>query len=85
MCFYFITSYDDRTAVTAQRLIAGEETGMRSLIGKSVIALCNLKSRTFLGVESSAMLLFSTNNNNEVTFLLLFQAILDDYSSASFS
>ena len=72
-----------RTAVTAQRLLSTPEEedkddSMKSMIGRNVIALCNLKSRSFLGVESTAMLLFSTNDDNQV--LTLYSELIFHFS-----
>jgi tRNA-binding EMAP/Myf-like protein len=53
--------------VTAERLIAGNMTGMNSIVGKHVVVLCNLKERAFLGITSGAMLLFSTDESSEVS------------------
>ena len=65
-----------RTAVTARRMIsgAGEDSGMDSIIGKNVILLCNVKPRTFFGVESSVMVLFSTDESTEVRTVLTVRA-----------
>lgn len=53
--------------MTAERLIAGNMTGMNSIVGRNVVVLCNLKERAFLGITSGAMLLFSTDESVEVS------------------
>lgn len=47
--------------MTAQALVTGNITGTDSIVGTKVVALCNIKERSFLGVTSSIMVLFSTN------------------------
>jgi tRNA-binding EMAP/Myf-like protein len=61
--------------VTAERLIAGNMTGMNSIVGHHVVVLCNLKERAFLGISSGAMLLFSTDESTEVSSLLTVQPV----------
>ena len=41
--------------------MTGNITGTDSIVGTKVVALCNIKERSFLGVTSSIMVLFSTN------------------------
>lgn len=61
-----------RTAVTANRFIVQPEGGMdlslaqncSALVGKSVVVLCNIKKRKFLGLDSDAMILFSKNESS---------------------
>ena len=52
-------------------MIAGNSTGMDGLVGRNMVVMCNLKERTFFGVASSVMLLFSTDESDKVGYALI--------------